>query len=148
MTLSVGPRSVRLSTIDTSITCRLIDGQYPDWRRILPDSVASSVTLSRVEAIEATKRLASGDEAPGVQMRRTDEGLRMERGAGVEVVEVAASDDGGGGDGEFATAINAQYLLAALTTRDDESVTLALDSAGKLVVQDDAMVSIVMPVRL
>jgi YD repeat-containing protein len=52
------------------------------------------------------------------------------------------------GDGEFATAINAQYLLAALTTRDDESVTLALDSAGKLVVQDDAMVSIVMPVRL
>lgn len=116
-------RKMQFSCGDVTITGKVIDGTFPDYRRVIPapceawavdsDELAGAVKRVRVasDAKERKLRIRKGDNALHV---------RIEGTAGFEAEEEIQADCSDG----FEFGINADYLSQVLTALDADSVTV------------------------
>ncbi len=138
---------------DTVLNSQLIEGTFPDYRRIIPPSHSTRVVLGREEMLQACKRAAifARDVAYIVK-------LAVEPG---EVTISADSSESGQGstrlmanvDGEgMEIAFNVRFLIDVLSALNGPQVALELNAPtnpGVLrEVGEDAFVHVVMPMHL
>lgn len=146
---------VMFRTGDIELVSRLIEGQFPAYRRIIPESADTSFDI-------ATSELARITKVASLFARENAGSIRLEIKAEGEVSVVSSDSEVGGNtskaecevagdDGEI--SLNARYLTDALAAVKADMVTVAI--SGKLnpcVVspadesQDD-YIHIVMPLR-
>jgi DNA polymerase-3 subunit beta len=134
------------------ITSRVIDGRYPDHRRLVP---AASATTATVAAPELSRRLRA--LTPFAQGSANV--VRLGVMAGSVVLSAAATDVGSAqtdleaavAGPDTAVAFNARYLLDCPALATDDRVQLHLAGpTGPVVVRrttDDGYVYLFMPVR-
>ncbi len=138
---------------DTVLNSQLIDGSFPDVRRIIPASCATRVILGREEILQACKRAAifARDVANIVTMtiepgEVTVSADSAESGQGS--TRLAASVEGNG----LEIAFNVRFLIDVLSALDTPQIALELNSATNpgviKAVGDDAFVHVVMPMHL
>jgi DNA polymerase III subunit beta len=140
------------------LVSRLIDGQFPNYQQVLPQSHATRAELEREELLRAVRpaALIASSSANIVKLRIGANGSG-ESDAGVTVTATADVGDYEGaveaaveGDGTT-IAFNARYLADVLTNVDAERFAIELNgplSPGVFrPVGDDAYVHVVMPVR-
>jgi DNA polymerase-3 subunit beta len=145
-------KQIRVSFDETALTSKLIDGNFPDWRRVVPQSNPHTLKVNR-EAFAAGIRRASvvsNDKERRLQVALAGETMTLttlshEHGEGVEEVPVAWEGP------ELSLHFNAKYLLdtlAAIAAPDIE-VRLADPSAPTLFQNpaDDTAQWVVMPMR-
>lgn len=146
---------------DVEFTSRLIEGEFPNWQKVIPASFVSHARVNKEEFIKVV-RVAS------IFARDSGSILRLKFEAGIsgpksQTLNVSAgAAQVGSGDGQINVelsgvggeiAFNYRYLLEALGVIDDEDVNFEMVESlnpGKLmgVSADEKFFHIIMPVRL
>lgn len=131
---------------------RLIDGQFPNYKQLLPESWESRVVVDKASLIDAVKRislLAQNNSPLRLSISKSRllvSATTQEVGQASEQVEVQTE----GADLEI--AFNAQYLLDGLMSARDEKVALEVINPLKPGVikadKRDGFLYLIMPVRL
>ena len=141
------------------LVSRLIDGQFPNYQQVLPQSHATRAEVERDELLRAVRpaALIASSSANIVKLRIGPDGQDPGGEAGVLVTATADVGDYEGaveatveGDGTT-IAFNARYLADVLTNVDADRFSIELNgplSPGVFrPVGDDGYVHVVMPVR-
>jgi len=117
---------------DIELVTRLIDGKYPDYRKLIPSKFATTATLQKEDFVNITK--VSGlfaRESAGSITLHVDEGKNSVsiRAIASQLGENTATADAEV-TGEGNITLNSHYLLDALGALDGPAVTLGFN--GKL----------------
>jgi DNA polymerase III subunit beta len=138
---------------NTTLGMRLVDGQFPDYRQVIPKLADKSVKVTRADLVDSLKRVSvlAQDKASAVKLQLSKEQLIIhctnpETG---EITDDVAVDYHGPA---LEVAFNARYLLEALTSLTDQNIVLKLTdnlSPGLLLGVDETRhLCVVMPMRL
>lgn len=140
----------RIGPIDFST--RLLEGQYPDWQRVIPNELGTRVVLAREDFLNAV-RLASvfsRDSLSVIKIDVTADGLVLASDAkeiGNDVIRLDAEVEGEGGE----IAFNPRFLLEFLQTLPSDSVQFEMSGplAPAVFRKDDkdTFLHVIMPVR-
>ena len=115
----------------TTLISRLIDGQFPNYERVIPAQATKTLTVERAPLAAAVKRasIVARDSASRVVLRTTDDGDKLtitaesgSVGNAYEEVEVARTGD----DTPVEIAFNAKYLADVLNVLDTEGLHIEL----------------------
>jgi DNA polymerase-3 subunit beta len=134
-----------------TLTSRLIEGQFPNYRQLLPDGYESLLTVSRQQLLDAVRRvgLLARENAP-VRMEFNALGVRLsssspDLGEAVEAVEARYEGE------DITVAFNPQYLADGLAAASGETIRLEIKDGLKPGVvrgEGSEFTYLVMPVRL
>jgi DNA polymerase-3 subunit beta len=145
-TLTVDLPGLRLS-------CKLIDGKFPDFQRVMPREITETIIVNRAALLGALDQAAllSDEKYKGAVVGVDAAALRI-TAANPEHEEAEITVDATLEGAAFEIGFNAVYLAAALDRLAGEAVTLEFpDSRGSCVVRDPddgRQTHIVMPMRL
>lgn len=137
---------------ETELISRLIDGQYPDYRQIIPKEFKTEVVVLREELIHALKAASLFvPDSSNVNLEVRPEGLIVtaaSMAAGENTTQVNAKVTGADNNAVF----NFRYLLDCLNNLSEQSVNLKMISdsspAAVVPVGRDNYTYIVMPIKL
>jgi DNA polymerase-3 subunit beta len=133
------------------LTTRRIDGQFPNYRQLLPESFEHELTISRVELLDVVRRAAVMiQRATPLQLRFADGEVTVvarthEVGESQESMPVAYSGE------PLDIGFNAEFLKEGLESVEGDDVKLKLISPLRpaiLTDEADDFTYLVMPIRL
>jgi DNA polymerase-3 subunit beta len=151
--VAFGDREATFRTNDLTLTVRLVDGEFPDYRRVLPASHSRQVQLSREVFSNALKRVAivASDRNHSVRFSFENNKLvlmadNVDLGEAREEIPVEMEGE------PVATGFNVKYFQDILgATRGDRMTLLLGDALDPCIVRmpdcDDNLF-VVMPMRL
>jgi DNA polymerase III subunit beta len=154
VTLWIDGPIARISHGHAELFMRLIDGEFPDYRQVIPKQSKATVSLLREELLRALGCMSvlSTERAKGVRITLKPGTLEVQAsnpdsGEGIDEIEVAYAGE------ELSIGFNGRYLIEALVTmRDGEKVEfMASDDVSPGVLRpegDDRYCYVVMPMRL
>ncbi len=152
LTVRFGEREATFETGTTRLSTRLIEGEFPNYRNLLPSSYPNLLTVGKAAMVEAIRRvkILAQDSTP-VRLALGGDTVQLTaitQDVGNAVEEIDASYDGE----EMTVAFNPDYLAAGIDAIDSDDVTLAaLDKMKPVVLrgagQDDYLY-LLMPVRV
>lgn len=149
------------ATGDVTLTTRLIEGTFPDYRQIMPRATETTITLDRAELTAAVKRAAAfakdnndvirftlADRADGEEGGvLTVSAMAAERGEATTDIDVLAWSGP-----TIAIAFNAKYVLDALATIAEPRVVFGLNGPAQAGViraeTDQALTHVLMPMAI
>jgi DNA polymerase-3 subunit beta len=125
---------VRFRMGENEITSRLIDGNFPDYRQLIPSSSATNFSTEKQALIQAAKLASLFSNGSGGNIS-----IKTEANENKTTISSVASEYGDNtstlptqslsGD-DASVSINSRYLLEALAAIDDD--TVAFGFSGKL----------------
>ena len=134
-----------------ALSARLIDGEFPKYRQVIPDNNEHSILMNRERLTQALRRVSlftnetrmvKFEFSPG-QLKLTTNG--SEAGEAEEIIESNAQTD-------ITIGFNSRYCLDALSILDEEEISMELKdslSPGVLSPKDsDGYTYVVMPMRV
>lgn len=141
---------VILTTPSEVLTARLIDGQYPDYRAVIPKSKERAVLVPRKRFTEALKRVSiiSAERYRPVKLEVAPERVIVvsqhpDLGEGRERVEATYTGE------PFGLNFNAKYLIDVLEVMDSEEVELCMNNENTPCIitgpNDPGFLGLVMP---
>lgn len=148
----LGEREVTFEVGSTRLTTRLIEGEFPNYRNLLPSSYPNLLTVGKAAMLEAIRRvkILAQDSTP---VRLTFGGDTVQLTAITQDVGNAAEEVDATYDGtEMTVAFNPDYLAAGIDAIDSDDVTLAtMDPMKPAVLRGvgrDDYLYLLMPVRV
>jgi len=112
-------------------TTRLLSGEFPRYRTLLPSATSATAELSTATLIESVRRVALvAERNTAVRLTFAPGNLTLEAGTGDEAQAdevIEASFDGD----ELSIAFNPNYLLDGLAAMDSDTTRIAFTEAGK-----------------
>ena len=165
VTISTAPggNQVYIAFARTEITSRLIDGQFPDYQRIIPNEAKTSVELSTSDFLRATRAASvfARDNSNIVRIECTPSKEDAELALGSVLVKSTSAEMGDNegrldasvqGD-EMQIAFNGRYLRDALEAIESPHVSLQItgpSSPGiiKPVGEPDGYLHVIMPMHV
>lgn len=154
MSLGFTDNMVFVWTGDVEMSIRLIDGEFPDYDKVIPTDNTGEANVAQRSFYRALRRvsLLSSDRYRGVRVELTGGGMSISANnpdLGEAVEELAVEYQGG----RLSIGYNAQYLLEILGVLDqDDQIGLALkdDQSPTLLKRggDDSLLYVVMPMRI
>lgn len=150
--ITVTENQILFRADDTCLISRLIDGQFPNYKQVIPQTHLTRVRLKTKELAEATERasLLTKDGSPIVKMSLEQNTLvvSVNTEAGRVHEEIPVFQEGE----TFQVAFNARYLGDVLKAMGSEEIIMELTgplSPGVLrPVDDKEYLSLLLPVRL
>jgi len=138
---------------DTTLVSRLIEGEYPDYEKVIPSENGIRLTMGTEKLLSIVKRVGTmaNPKTPGLTMEATGDVLKVkastpEYGEGYEETQIKKEGD------DIAIGLNANFLMDILKASDREEVTLSMSNPLKPVlmkpVGNDGYVCVIMPMRL
>jgi DNA polymerase-3 subunit beta len=152
LTVRLGDREATFESGGTRLSTRLIEGEFPNYRNLLPSSYPNLLTVSKPAMLEAIRRvkILAQDSTPvrlalgGPTVQLT----AITQDVGNAVEEIDASYEGT----EMVVAFNPDYLAAGIDAIDSDDVTLAtMDPMKPAVLRGvgrDDYLYLLMPVRV
>ena len=152
LTVRLGARDAVFESGGTRLTTRLIEGEYPNYRNLLPSSYPNVLTVGREALLEALRRVKIlAQDATPVRLALGGETLvltAITQDVGNASEEIDATYTGT----EMTVAFNPDYLAAGVDAVDAEEVTLStLDPMKPAVIRAvgrDDYLYLLMPVRV
>src|SRR5829696_2124973 len=150
--LGVHENQIAFHASDTWLTTRRIDGQFPNYRQLLPEAFEHEVPLARTEVLEVVRRIS-------VMVQRNSP-LRMRFDEGTLTVSARTQDVGEAEESmpvQFAGAepleigFNAEFLREGIESMAADEITLHLISPlrpAAIEGGDEDPTYLVMPIRL
>ena len=153
VTIQFGANHIRIIDIEFTFTSKLVDGRFPDYRRVLPRGGDKTIIANREWLRNAFQRVSilSNEKFRGVRLNLSNGLLKItannpEQEQAEEVVEVNYQGD------ELEIGFNVSYVLDVLNTLKTEDVQFTLaDSNSSALIEgagDDEAMYVVMPMRL
>lgn len=153
LSLAVSSNSLRVSTLESSFTTRLLNGRFPDFRRAIPQSYDHVFTMDKDVLKEALMRVSilSNEKYRGVHLQIQPGFLRVTANNHdqEEAIEEIAIDYQGD---DLDVGFNVSYLLDVLNNipAGDVRLEFAGNKSGMSLhsVVDEQRVYLVMPMRV
>jgi DNA polymerase-3 subunit beta len=154
LSLVVAEKDVRVQTPQVSFFMRLIEGEFPDYKQVIPGSTRSKVRMNREDFLGALRRIAllASERSHGVRLSLQKGTLEIaasnpEQGEASEEIEVSYTGE------PMTVGFNARYLLDVLGVHAaGDMMELGLtDEVGPGVLhgsQDATFTYVLMPMRL
>ena len=151
--LQIGSSNVRAEVNNFVFTSKLVDGRFPDYRRVLPQNTTKTLEAGCDELRQAFSRAAilSNEKFRGVRVNLADSEMRItannpEQEEAEEMLDVTF-------DGEaIEIGFNVSYVLDVLNTLRCEAVRVSMSDANASALiencDDDSAMYVVMPIRL
>jgi DNA polymerase III subunit beta len=112
-------------------TTRLLGGEFPRHKALLPSHASATAELPAAVLAEAVKRVALvAERNTAVRLAFTPGQLVLEAGSGEEAQAVEVLEAGFDGD-ELSIAFNPQFLLDGLAAIDSDTVRMSFTEPGK-----------------
>ncbi len=152
LTLRLGERDAAFESGDVRVSTRLIEGDFPNYRGLIPDSQPNTLVVNRAELLEAVRRVRLlAQEATPVRMMMKSGGLELvavTQDVGQAHEAIDATYDGE----ELTVAFNPEYLLDGLEVTSGDEVSLETVDALKPAVlrssDNPDFLYLLMPVRV
>lgn len=125
-------QQVLFSTGDTELVTRLVEGNYPDYKKLIPEKFAASASLKKSDFVNITKvsslfaREAAGSIT--IELNKAKGLIQINSIASQLGENTAEAEAEVSGEGKI--TLNSRYILDALNVIDDEHVTISFN--GKL----------------
>lgn len=153
VTVAIGNNHIRVETKGIAFTSKLVDGRFPDYRRVLPSGGDKIVLADREQLKQSCARasILSNEKFRGVRLNLSSGELCItannpEQEQAEEVMEVDYQGD------SLEIGFNVSYLLDVLNTVSGQQVKLTLSSSDNSGLvedgEDESAVYVVMPMRL
>ncbi len=150
--LRLGERDASFEVGGTQVVTRLIEGDFPNYRGLIPDSYPNKLTVGRAELLDAVRRVRlMAQEATPIRLNMNDSGLELvavTQDVGTAQEALDANYEGG----ELTVAFNPDYLIDGIEVTPGEEVTLQTVDALKPAVmrssESDDFLYLLMPVRV
>ena len=133
---------------------KLVEGKFPDYNRVIPQSPKNSVTLGRAVLLACLQRTAimTSDKFKGVRLNLEPGTLRIASSNAEQEEAVDELDIDYGGDA-IEIGFNVTYLMDVLSTlKQQEMITIGLQDANSSALitlpGDDNFKYVVMPMRI
>ena len=133
---------------------KLVEGKFPDYNRVIPQSPKNSVTLGRAVLLACLQRTAimTSDKFKGVRLNLEPGTLRIASSNAEQEEAVDELDIDYGGDA-IEIGFNVTYLMDVLSTlKQQEMITIGLQDANSSALiplpGDDTFNYVVMPMRI
>ncbi len=151
--VEVGTNNVRIMMGDTVFTSKLIDGKFPDYRKVIPEETDKHVVINRDVMKQALHRtsILSNEKYRGIRFNFDNNNLELlahnpEQEEAKEELEIDYSGE------KLVIGFNVGYLIEVLSTIDGENVVLELkdENSSCLIKSDKNEKSryVVMPMRI
>jgi DNA polymerase III subunit beta len=150
--LRLGEREASFEVGPVQLVTRLIEGDFPNYRGLIPASHPNILTVAREELLDALRRVKlMAREATPVRLEMSPDGLELvavtqDVGQAREQVEGSYAGD------PLTVAFNPQYLLEGVEVTPGDQVTLStideLKPALVRPVDDEEFLYLLMPVRV
>ncbi|SON51221.1 DNA polymerase III subunit beta [Vibrio tapetis] len=153
VTLQIGSSNIRAEVNNFTFTSKLVDGRFPDYRRVMPQSSNKTLEASCDELRQAFSRAAilSNEKFRGVRVNFDGSEMRItannpEQEEAEEVLDVSYQGDA------LEIGFNVSYVLDVLNTLRCDQVRISMSDANASALvenaQDDSAMYVVMPIRL
>lgn len=152
VTLRLGERDASFEVGGTQVVTRLIEGEFPNYRGLIPDTYPNELTVNRSELLEAVRRVRlMAQEATPIRLNMQPNGLELvavTQDVGQAQEAMDASYDGD----ELTVAFNPDYLIDGIEVTPGEEITLQTVDPLKPAVMRGAdsedFLYLLMPVRV
>jgi len=158
VSIEVAVNQARFQFIDDKeaaieLVTKLVEGKFPDWRRVIPQNHQRRVTIERDSFTRALNRVAilTGEKFRAVQFKLSSDALKIQaqnsdQEEATDELEVDYSDE------ELDVGFNVSYLLDCLNNLKSEQVVLHFGESGSSALLTvpgiDGFQYVVMPVRI
>ncbi len=151
--LQIGSSNLRAEVNNFVFTSKLVDGRFPDYRRVMPQTTSKTLIAGCDELRQAFSRAAilSNEKFRGVRVNLSGEEMCItannpEQEEAEEMLDVTF-------DGEpIEIGFNVSYVLDVLNTLRCENVRVSMSDANASALiensEDDSAMYVVMPIRL
>jgi len=158
VSIEVAVNQARFRFIDdkeaaVELVTKLVEGKFPDWRRVIPQNHQRRVTIGRDSFTRALNRVAilTGEKFRAVQFKLSPGALKIQaqnsdQEEATDELEVDYNDE------ELDVGFNVSYLLDCLNNLKSEQVVLHFGESGSSALLTvpgiDGFQYVVMPVRI
>lgn len=125
--IEVGSNNVQIVMDETVFTSKLIDGKFPDYQKVVPDSSDKMVTVDRDIMKQALHRtsILSNEKYRGIRFNFSSNNLELlahnpEQEEAKEELEIEYNGD------NLVIGFNVGYLIEVLSVIDDSNVVMEL----------------------
>lgn len=151
LTLRLGERDASFEVGKARLTTRVIEGEFPNYRSLIPASHPNRLRVGRAEFLDAVRRVRLlARESTPVRLVMKPDGLDL-TAITQDVGEAHESIDASYEGAELTVAFNPEYLLDGLEVTPADEVTLdTLDARNPAVLRgsSDDFLYLLMPVRV
>lgn len=152
VTLRLGERDATFEVGTTRLTTRLIEGEFPNYRQLIPASHPNTLTVERDALLEAIRRMKIlAKDATPVRLAIAADNLRL-TAITQDVGNATEELDAGTTGGELTVAFNPDYLASGVEALSTEQITLStIDGLKPAVVRgvgSEDYLYLLMPVRV
>lgn len=151
--IQIGSNHIRIFSSDFIFTSKLVDGRFPDYRRVLPKDGDKLITASKADLKQAFSlaSILSNEKFRGVRLNLSSNELKItannpEQEEAEEIVDVEYQGD------TLEIGFNVAYLIDVFNTLNSEQVKITLaDSNSSALIEDaadDSALYVIMPMRL
>ncbi len=151
--LQIGSSNLRAEVNNFIFTSKLVDGRFPDYRRVMPQSTNKVLLANCDELRQCFSRAAilSNEKFRGVRVNLAGSEMRItannpEQEEAEEVLDVSFEGD------EIEIGFNVSYILDVLNTLRCDQVRISMSDANASALvenaEDDSAMYVVMPIRL
>lgn len=152
VTLVLGERDASFQVGDLHLTTRLIEGEFPNYRGLIPTAQPNRLNVDRQALLDAVRRvrLMARENSP-VRLTMHD-GLLELRAVTIDLGEASEQLDVTYDGDELTVAFNPEYLIDGLEVTPGEEISLetvdALKPALLRPIDNDDFLYLLMPVRV
>jgi len=150
--LQLGEKEASFKVGDVTLSTRLIEGEFPNYRGLIPDSHPNKLTVNRADFLDSLRRvkLLASDSTP-VRLEMSASGTEMV--AVTQDVGTAKESIEGKYEGsDLTVAFNPQYLLEGIEVTPGDEITLStIDELKPALVHSvglEELLYLLMPVRV
>lgn len=152
LTVRLGARQAVFESGKTRLTTRLIEGEYPNYRNLLPTSAPNVLVVGREDLLDALRRariFARGTSPVRLQLTADEltlNAITQDIGNAVERIDARYSGQ------EMEIAFNSDFLFAGVEATEGDEISLSVTEPGKPAVVrgvgHDDYLYLLMPVRI
>ena len=151
--LQISNNHLRINLKDLTFTCKLIDGRYPDYTKVIPTSQGTRLRIGRETLRDTLSRVAilSNEKYRGVRLSLKPGSMKLvahnpEHEEAQEELSVDYAGD------ELEIGFNANYIIDAVGALNSDEIELGLTDANSSCTLnspgDTSQQYVVMPMRL
>jgi len=142
-----------LANSDSKVVLNLIDGEFPDYKQVVPESFISNIQIPRDSFLQAIKRssLVIIDDDKVVELSFSKDNLQIsgsssELGKAIDTLTIDFNEK------DFKIGFNSKYLIDMLNSFNSDTITMNIsDGYGATsftTKKEEGYFAVVMPVRL
>ncbi len=151
--ISIHTERIVFDISDTMLVSRLIEGEYPDYSKVIPVKNSIKLTVKTQRLLSMSRRVATmaNPKTPGARVEAKGDTLRMssstpEFGEAYEEMGIKKEGD------DVELGLNIRYLMDALRVIQTDEMTIGIDEPLKPVLikpaSEDGYLYVLMPIRL